>query len=313
MSSPHAGATPDWALTSRASGQGQQDRWRINRQNGVVSKAAPGLGSLSGARVRQRRGRRDLGVRPGRQRRRRGCWAALSRGCGRGSVGEAPRHSGCPPLRVPGPGPRWLSTGAQRHRRAGLPAARVHTPRRPRCGLSCLLHWSVDSPGAGAVTPPQLPGAPSVPLWREPEAGGPGAPCPVCHSGLHSPPPAPRSAGWRGPRGGGRAPLSSCGVQLFIVPRLRTWPCVSLGFGSAPVGGGGHVVPASIAQAPPTGRARQGHPAWAWGLTFGSRRGCSHRVLLAAWRSGEMGSMAGPDLGSGLGTPPGLPRCGQAA
>lgn len=49
------------------------------------------------------------------------------------------------------------------------------------------------------------------------------------------------------------------------------------------------------------------------GSPSGAVGAASHRVLPAAWRSGEMGSMVGPDLGSGLGTPPGLPRCGQAA
>lgn len=141
MSSPHAGATPDWALTSRASGQGQQDRWRINRQNGVVSKAAPGLGSLSGARVRQRRGRRDLGVRPGRQRRRRGCWAALSRGCGRGPTS----------LRLP-PAPRsWARPSLAQHWGSATPTGRA--PSRPRA-------HAPSSPLRAVVSPALVGGLP---------------------------------------------------------------------------------------------------------------------------------------------------------
>lgn len=141
MSSPHAGATPDWALTSRASGQGQQDRWRINRQNGVVSKAAPGLGSLSGARVRQRRGRRDLGVRPGRQRRRRGCWAALSRGCGRGPTS----------LRLP-PAPRsWARPSLAQHWGSATRTGRA--PSRPRA-------HAPSSPLRAVVSPALVGGLP---------------------------------------------------------------------------------------------------------------------------------------------------------
>lgn len=44
MSAPHTGATPDWVLTSRALGQGQQNRWEDKQAEWCRQSGSPGAG-----------------------------------------------------------------------------------------------------------------------------------------------------------------------------------------------------------------------------------------------------------------------------
>lgn len=44
MSAPHADATPNWVLTSRALGQGQQNRWEDKRAEWCHGSGSTGAG-----------------------------------------------------------------------------------------------------------------------------------------------------------------------------------------------------------------------------------------------------------------------------